>query len=82
MNKVTPEEIAILKRIASIESISHKVETHLNAATEQKEEYDCFYDNNRGLSFEWKACHDTFDDFIKEYAQYKYDCGYQIAAQW
>jgi len=35
MNKVTPEEIAILKRIAEIESIRHKTESRLNTVTDQ-----------------------------------------------
>ena len=82
MNKVTPEEIAILKRIAEIENISHKTELRLNTVTDQNEEYDCFYDNDHGESFEWCAAYDSFDDFIRDYAQFKYDSGYQTAATW
>ena len=77
MTKVTPEEIAIIKRIAAIESIAHKVNRMWNAETEQDEDYDCFSVTERGACFEWCACYDSFDDFIREYAQFKYDIGYQ-----
>ena len=79
MNKVTPEEIAILKRIAAIENITHKVEKHWKSETDQQEDYDCFYAKHRSVSFEWCAKFESFDDFIKDYAEYKYDCGYQTA---
>jgi hypothetical protein len=82
MTKVTPEEIAIIKRIAALVHIFHKVETHWNEAANQNEEYDCFYDNDRGGSFTWCGAYDSFDDFIKDYAQFKYDSGYQTAASW
>jgi len=82
MTKVTPEEIAIIKRIAAIESISHKVESRWNAETDREEDYDCFYSHAGGESFEWCARYDSFEDFIREYAQFKYDSGYQVAASW
>jgi len=81
MTKVTPEEIAILKRIAAIESISHKVERMCNVEAEE-EDYDCFYSRARGESFEWCARYDSFEDFIRNYAQFKYECGYQTATSW
>jgi hypothetical protein len=77
MTKVTPEEIAILKRIAAIESISHTVERMCNV-----EDYDCFYSRVHGKSFEWCARYDSFEDFIRDYAKFKYECGYQTAASW
>ena len=82
MNKATPEEIAILKRIAEIVGINHKIGFSWNKATDQDEECDCFYANHRGVSFEWHGAYDSFDDFIKDYAQYKCDCGYSIAWSW
>jgi hypothetical protein len=82
MPKVTPEEITIIKRIAAIESISHKVEPRWNAETDQDEDYDCFYSRVRGESFEWCSRYDSFEDFIRDYAQFKYECGYQTAASW
>lgn len=82
MTKVTPEEIAIIKRIAALVHINHKVELHWNSVTDQNEEIDCFYDNDRGMSFEWCAAYDSFDDFIHDYTQFKYNCGYQTAATW
>lgn len=77
MTKVTPEEIVIIKRIAAIESIDHKVTRMWNAETEQDEDYDCFSTTNRSARFEWCARYDSFDDFIREYTQYNYDSGYQ-----
>jgi hypothetical protein len=82
MQKVTPEEIAIIKRIAALVNINHKVVSHWNSVTDDAEQYDCFYDNDRGSSFEWCAAYDSFDDFIRDYAQFKYDSGYQIGACW
>jgi hypothetical protein len=82
MTKVTPEEIAIIKRIAAIESISHKVERMWNAETDQEEDYDCFSARDRSNSFDWCASYDSFDDFIRDYARFKYECGYQTAASW
>ena len=73
MTKVTPEEIAIIKRIAALLHIIHKVELHWNNVTDQNEEVDCFYDYNHGEIFEWCAAYDSFDDFIRDYVQFKYD---------
>ena len=73
MTKVTPEEIAIIKRIAALLHIIHKVELHWNNVTDQNEEVDCFYDYNHGEIFEWCAAYDSFDDFILDYVQFKYD---------
>jgi len=56
--------------------------SHWNSVTDDAEQYDCFYDNDRGSSFEWCAAYDSFDDFIRDYAQFKYDSGYQIGASW
>jgi len=82
MTKVTPEEIAIIKRIAAIEGIQHRVESRWNAETDQDEDCDCFYDIRYRQSFEWCARYDSFEDFIKDYAQYKYECGYSSASSW
>lgn len=82
MTKVTPEEIAIIKRIAAIENITHKVEQRWNAETDREEDCDCFYACDRGEAFEWCARYNSFEDFIRDYAQFKYESGYQVAASW
>jgi hypothetical protein len=82
MTKATPEEIVIIKRIAAIENITHKVESRWNAETDREEDCDCFYVSDRRNSFEWCSRYNSFEDFIRDYAQFKYDSGYQVAASW
>ena len=79
MQKVTPQEIEIIKRIAAIQGIKHVVEKRYNCETDQEEDCDCFYATCRSGDFEWCAKWNSFDEFISDYAQFQYDKGYSAS---
>jgi hypothetical protein len=82
MTKVTSEEIAIIKRIAAIENITHEVKSRWNPESGHKEDCDCFHKETQRQSFEWCAHYDSFEDFIRDYTRFKYECGYDSACRY